>query len=135
MADIIRLEAHVKEHLHRNLFLVAKKEHFSPDWIIFENGKLEFHEIKMQELFTAGSNFPFDGHGLPYSQYKRYMSVFNMYGIRTKIYIYDERGDIWSQYIDVLYNCPREWKYYCQHRSRMIFAIYAYNHEGKHDKN
>jgi len=133
MADMIRLDAHIKEHYARKLFIDEGLHHFSPDWIVWRNEPeshlLEFVEVKTKPegKFTAGSNFPYDGHGLDYRQFKNYMECFKQFKIRTKLIIYDilDKKMYW-QYIDCLNFAESKYKYYCNKRI-IVFALCLYN--------
>tara|TARA_Y100000034_G_scaffold129233_1_gene185320 strand:+ start:3764 stop:4174 length:411 start_codon:yes stop_codon:yes gene_type:complete len=133
MADIIRLKAHVKEHKVWKMLKEEGVKPFSPDWIIWnKENKLEFVEVKDKEKFEAGSNFPYDGQGLDYHQFKNYMECYHKFGIRTRFICFDEEEKcIYYSYLDVLDKTPKNEKIYLP--SKII--VFAYKNFKKGDWN
>lgn len=105
MTDIIRLLGTVKEHKLRNIFLKNNIKHFSPDWIIIVDDKLEFIEVKdkCKKFVNMPPYTNTTGHGLDYYQYKNYEDVYNKFNIRTKFFCFDNSDNkIYYNYLDVL---------------------------------
>lgn len=115
MADIIRLQAHIKENLTRKYLQNQNLFIFSPDWIIKPNketnNKLVFVEVKQKFQRTTGIfikgkppiNWSDGGHGFDLNQFENYMYIYNTFNIRTLLIIYDETNNtIYQQHLDVL---------------------------------
>ncbi|MCA1781890.1 MAG: hypothetical protein LC679_06860 [Intrasporangiaceae bacterium] len=74
-------------------------QYMQPDAVVSgRDGQLFFVEAKGQSAFKAP---PFDGHGLPRDQALRYMFIFELYGIRTQLIVWDD-NTCWWQWIDAL---------------------------------
>lgn len=74
-------------------------------WIIF-GGEFALIEWKAQERFEAGwcggVRVTFDGHGLERTQAERYMRIYDTFGIKTLLYIKEESGVVFKQWIHIL---------------------------------
>ena len=124
LADIIRLKAHIKEHYAREYLKNKKFNIFSPDWICeTEDGELFFVEVKHKEPFEKGINCDFDGQGMPYRQYKNYMSQYKKLGIRCKLIVYEVGSClILEQWLDVLEEAPKNKKAYLEKGKIMLWS-------------
>lgn len=120
MADILRLKAHIKEHLARTLLQNNGYYLFSPDWIIKPSNKtgdkLIFVEIKQKfqrfGKICKATKWVDGGHGFDLKQYTNYMNIFESNGIRTLLFIFDETDNkTYYNYLDVLNKSPENEKH------------------------
>lgn len=73
------------------------------DWLIKVNNKYIAVEVKTKEIFKAGSNCPFAGHGLEIAQINRRITLQNDLGIRTILIVFSIDDDVvYYQWLDVL---------------------------------
>jgi hypothetical protein len=129
MADIIRLEAHVKEHRARINLLqrFSNMRLFSPDWILRDmNGKnLVFIEVKekTEKVGIIAHKWKEGGHGFDKYQYDNYMMLYNTMGIKTILQIWDlSDNTIYEQYLNILADAKDFWTFYSKKDGKMIIA-------------
>ena len=71
-----------------------------PDLLIVIDQKIIVIEVKVKDRYKPP---PFEGHGLPINQVKKYMSLYKKWGIRTFLIVIEPNtGMVWGQYLDVL---------------------------------
>jgi hypothetical protein len=104
-------------------YLKTKKHKFFQADLISESteGNFFLWEVKHQNRFIAP---PFDGHGLPFWQFKARMDFYKKTKIRPILFVYDKTtNEIFIQFLDVL----AKGKYFVTVKTdRIIFPIESF---------
>jgi hypothetical protein len=85
-----------------------------PDFLLVIGQNLIVIEVKVKERFKPP---PFEGHGLPISQVKKYMFLYKKWGIKTFLIVIEPNTNmVWGQYLDVL----EKGKHYITHLKKIV---------------
>ncbi len=85
---------------------------FQADWLIYYKNAWIVVEVKHKEMFTAGRNIPFDGHGLPPYQVEARNAFYRDTGIPCLLLVIDKGvGDPRYVYFQFLHKLEKgRWK-------------------------